>query len=111
MKPRWWNSAPAWPMNTMPLPTRGAPVMDMGSPAGMVSVSQTLVPFFASMATRRPSSVPQIKLPCQYATPRLELLQHRLVAAISRGTFGSYFHRNLPLAASKAYTLLHGVVT
>src|SRR5689334_9389846 len=109
--PRCRYSAPAWPMNTMPLPMRGAPVMDSALLVSTVCDSHTLLPSLMFTATRRPSSVAQMILPFQYAAPRFATLQHRTPPASSRGTFGSYFHSCLPDFASKAYTLLHGVVT
>ena len=45
----------------------------------------------------------------QEATPRLTVSQHAFTP-VSPGTFGSYCHRSLPLAASIAWTLLQALV-
>jgi len=75
-------------------------VVTVGAGGGSVAwISQILAPVLASAAIRRPSSVPQMTLPSQTATPRLTMPQHSLTAN-SPGTWGSYFHSFLPVLAS-----------
>src|SRR6267142_4491644 len=61
--PRTPNSAPAFPMRTIPLAMRGAPVIAQGLDWSTVRTSQMGVPDLASRAMSRPSSVPTYTLP------------------------------------------------
>ena len=59
------------------------------------------LPIFASMATRRPSSVPTKILPFHCSVARFTRPQHTFTAH-SPGTLGSNFHNCLPVFASNA---------
>src|SRR5262249_28001788 len=87
----------------------GAPVIVYAFVWSTVTTDHTSLPVAASSATSRPSRVPTNNLPWYAATPRLTVSQHAFTP-VSPGTFGSYCHRSLPLAASIACTLLHALV-
>src|SRR5579872_2653867 len=97
-------------MKIRPSAMRGAPVMDSHLLGSVACTSHTFSPVAAFTAIRRPSRVPQMTLPFHTATPRFTMPQHSFTA-YSPGTFGSYFHSFWPVLASKAYTLLQGLVT
>src|SRR5215467_5013570 len=101
---------PAFPMMTLPLKTRGAPVIEYGATLlSTVGVSHRGLPVFALSAMSRPSRVAIITLPSYTAGPRLTTSQ-QTKRLHSGGTFGSYFHSSLPVRASSAYVIVQAEV-
>src|SRR5215471_2586011 len=94
--PRTRYSAPPLPMSTLPLTTRGAPVIVYGKFVSVVCVVQISFPVFASSAINRPSSAPRYNLPFHAATPRFTTSQHAS-APLALFTCGSYSHSFLPV--------------
>ena len=81
-------------MNTLPLPTCGAPVIPVWLPSH-TGDSQACCPDAASIATRRQSPVPTYTLPAQTASPRFERADQEFRIRSSR-TLGSNFHSTFP---------------